>query len=80
MSSNQVIFSLVIFVPLGLIALVQLFSDGVKYGFGQDGSLMTPAQVSVMWKVLVGLCFIILLVFGGIWLNAKINSNSEVIN
>ena len=77
MSGN--ILLLVLAGGLGLIALGSFFLDGVKYGFGKDGSLMTPAQVSVMLKAVGGLCFVILLVFGAIWLNAKINSNSEEI-
>ena len=78
MSEN--ILLLVLAGVLVLTVVVHTFSDGIKYGFGQDGSLMSPAQVSAMWKVLLGgLCFVILLVFGAIWLNAKINSNSEEI-
>ena len=75
MSSNEVIFSLVILGPLGLIALVQLFSDGVKYGFGEDGSLMTPAQVSVMLKAVGGLFLVALVVVGGIWIYNELNDD-----
>jgi len=73
MSGN--ILLLVLAGGLGLIALGSFFLDGVKYGFGEDGSLMTPAQVSVILKAVGGLFLVALVVVGSIWIYNELDDD-----